>query len=338
MASERSALTKAVAAFAKPRTKSSIWQMINTILPFLVLWYLAYQSLAISYWLTLGICVVAAGFFVRIFILFHDCCHYAFFKQRRVNAIVGTVTGIITFFPYRGWQRDHSVHHATSSNLDQRGTGDIWVLTVDEYIQSSFIKRFGYRLYRNPIIMFGLGPIVSFLIMNRINKKGTKWRVRSSTYLTNAAMVVVVTILCLTIGWKAFLLVHGPIFYIAGVIGIWLFYVQHQFEDTYFEKEDKWSYVKAAVEGSSYYKLPKILQWVTGNIGFHHIHHLSPRVPNYFLEKAHNHIPALQHVTTITLRTSLQSLRFRLWDQSQNRFVGFRDIKHLLKPRTNSPL
>lgn len=320
-------LRKHVAPFEKSDTKNSVRQLINTMVPFFMLWYLAYQSLSVSYFLTFGLAVIAAGFLVRIFIIFHDCCHYSFFRNRKANRILGTITGILTLFPYSQWQHDHSVHHATSSNLDKRGTGDIWVLTVDEYREASIWMRLAYRLYRNPIVMFGLGPIYVFLITNRFNRKGARLKERLNTYLTNVAIVALVVVLGLTLGWESFLLVQVPIFWISGAAGIWLFYVQHTFEDAYFEEDKEWEYVKAAVEGSSYYKLPKLLQWLTGNIGYHHVHHLSPRVPNYKLEAVHNNTQPLQNVPTISLATSLSSLKFRLWDEQKKKFVGYKDIK-----------
>lgn len=320
-------LRKQVAPYEKSDTNDSIRQLINTIVPFILLWVLAYQSLSISYLLTFALTVVAAGFLTRIFIIFHDCCHHSFFKNRLANKIIGTITGVLTMFPYSQWQHSHSVHHATSGNLDKRGTGDLWMLTVDEYVAASFWVRLSYRLYRNPLVMFGLGPIYVFLITNRFNRKGARWKERINTYITNVCIFALVGLLCWAIGWEAFLLVHGPIFFIAGVVGIWLFYVQHTFEDSYFEEDKTWEYVKAAVEGSSYYKLPKFLQWLTGNIGFHHVHHLSPRVPNYKLEAVHNNTLPLQHVPTITLATSLSSLKFRLWDEQNKQFVTFKDIK-----------
>ncbi|WP_078410396.1 fatty acid desaturase [Priestia abyssalis] len=320
-------LRKQVAPYEKSDTQDSVRQLINTIVPFILLWILAYQSLSVSYLLTFALTVVAAGFLTRIFIIFHDCCHHSFFKNRLANKIIGTITGVLTMFPYSQWQHSHSVHHATSGNLDKRGTGDLWMLTVDEYVAASFWVRLSYRLYRNPLVMFGLGPIYVFLITNRFNRKGARWKERINTYITNVCIVALVGLLCWAIGWEAFLLVHGPIFFIAGVVGIWLFYVQHTFEDSYFEEDKTWEYVKAAVEGSSYYKLPKFLQWLTGNIGFHHVHHLSPRVPNYRLEAVHNNTLPLQHVPTITLATSLSSLKFRLWDEQNKKFVTFKDIK-----------
>ncbi|MEK4913211.1 MULTISPECIES: Delta(5) desaturase DesA [Bacillus] len=331
-------LKKQVAPFEKSTAKKSVWQIINTVVPFIILWYLAYKSLSVSYWLALVPAVLAAGFMTRVFIIFHDCTHHSFFKSRRVNRIVGTCMGVLTLFPFDQWGHEHSVHHATSGNLDKRGTGDIWTLTVNEYLAAPFRLRLAYRLYRNPLVMFGLGPIYVFLLKNRFNRKGARKKERMNTYLTNVLIVALVGLLCWTLGWQSFLLVHGSIFLIAGSIGIWLFYVQHTFEDSYFEEDKEWEYVKAAVEGSSFYKLPKILQFLTGNIGYHHVHHLSPRVPNYKLEEAHNNTLPLKNVPTITLATSLRSIRFRLWDEQNNNFVSFKDVKKLVKNNVSIPV
>nr|WP_051029647.1 fatty acid desaturase [Brevibacillus massiliensis] len=318
---------KSIAPYEKPRIKSSVWQLFNTLVPFALMWYGAYLCLSISYWLTLLLAVVAGGFLIRIFIIFHDCCHQSFFRNRRANAIVGTITGILTCCPYEQWRYTHSVHHATSSNLNKRGTGDIWTLTVDEYVSAPLWKRIVYRLYRNPVLMFGLGPIYIFLIDYRFNRRRCGLKERLNTYLTNAGIAAIAGVLCWTLGWQAFLLVQGPIFLISGAAGIWLFYVQHQFEGTYFEKEEDWDYVKAALQGSSFYRLPKLLHWITGNIGFHHIHHLSPRVPNYYLPVVHSENPFLQEVPSITLSSSLRSLRFRVWNEESKTFVGFSEIR-----------
>ncbi|MGM9923627.1 MAG: fatty acid desaturase [Bacillus sp. (in: firmicutes)] len=320
-------LRKHVAPYENSDVSKSIKQMVNTFIPFFILWYLAYESLSVSYFLTLGICLVAAGFLVRIFIIFHDCCHGSFFKNKRANHWVGTIAGIMTMFPFKQWQHSHNVHHASSGNLDKRGIGDIWFMTVEEYAKATPMQRFAYRLYRNPIVMFGLGPIYVFLITNRFNRKGAKRKERINTYITNLGIIAVAATVCLTLGWEAYVLIQGPIFYISGILGIWLFYVQHTFEDTYFVENEEWEYVKAAVEGSSFYKLPKVLQWLTGNIGYHHVHHLSPRVPNYKLETVHNEAAPLQHVPTITLATSLQCLKFKLWDEKNDKFVTFREAR-----------
>ncbi|CDO04567.1 Fatty acid desaturase [Oceanobacillus picturae] len=324
-------LRNSVKTFAGSDRKASIIQLLNTVLPFFLLWFLAYQSLAVSVWLTLALAVVASGFVIRIFIIFHDCTHGSFFQGSKANRIVGTITGIITLFAFEKWKRDHAIHHATSSNLDKRGTGDVWVMTVEEYKEASFWGRLAYRLYRNPFVMFGLGPIYLFLISNRFNRKGARKKEKMNTYLINASIVLIYALLIWAIGWQAFLIIQLPILFISGSLGIWLFYVQHQFEDSYFENEAEWDYVKAAVDGSSYYKLPKVMQWLTGNIGYHHVHHLSPRVPNYRLEEAHESTPPLQKATTITLKTSLQSIRFRLYDEASRTFVSFREVKALLK-------
>ena len=308
-------LKKQIAPFEKSTTNESVWQIINTVVPFIALWFVAYISLSVSYWLALVPIVMAAGFLVRIFIIFHDCTHNSFFKSRRANRIVGTAMGVLTLFPFDRWGNEHAIHHATSGNLDKRGTGDIWTLTVEEYKAAPLGLRLGYRFYRNPLVMFGLGPIYQFALNNRFNRKEAKKKERMNTYLTNILIVALSGLLCLAVGWQAFLLIHGSIFMLAGSAGIWLFYVQHTFEDSYFEEDKEWEYVKAAVEGSSFYKLPKVFQFLTGNIGFHHVHHLSPRVPNYKLEEAHNTTPPLRNVPTITLATSLKSLRFRLWDE-----------------------
>jgi acyl-lipid omega-6 desaturase (Delta-12 desaturase) len=324
-------LKKQVAPYEKSTTKDSVMQIINTLVPFFALWYLAYVSLSVSYLLALIPIVIAAGFLVRVFIIFHDCTHHSFFKSRRANRFVGTLTGVLTLFPFDQWGHEHSVHHATSGNLDKRGTGDIWTLTVEEYLAAPLKTRLAYRFYRNPLVMFGIGPIYVFVLKNRFNRKGARKKEILNTYLTNFILVALIGLLCWTLGWQTFLLIQGSIFMISGAAGIWLFYVQHTFEDSYFEEDKDWEYVKAAVEGSSFYKLPKLMQWLTGNIGFHHVHHLSPRVPNYKLEEAHKNTLPLQHVPTITLATSLRSLRFRLWDEERKNFVSFKDVKELAK-------
>ncbi len=320
-------LRKNITVYEKSYIGRSIWQLVNTLTPFFVLWYLAYLSLSVSYWLTLALTIPAAGFLIRIFIIFHDCTHQSFFASKKANAIVGTITGIMTFCPYNQWKYAHTVHHATSSNLDRRGTGDIWTLTVEEYLSLSKLRQIFYRIYRNPFVMFGIGPFYTFLFQYRFNRKRAGRKERLNTYLTNAGLAAVALLLSWLIGWQAFLMIQVPIFFISGVAGIWLFYVQHQFENTYFEKEEVWDYVKAALQGSSFYKLPKILHWITGNIGFHHIHHLSPRVPNYHLQRVHENNPLLHNVTSISLLSSLRALRYRLWNEQSKKFMSFREIK-----------
>lgn len=332
----RNTLRKQVAPYEKSTTKESVWQIVNTVGPYIALWYLSYLSLSVSYWLALVPIVLAAGFFIRIFIIFHDCTHHSFFKNRGTNRLVGTAMGVLTLFPFDRWGNEHAIHHATSGNLDKRGTGDIWTLTVDEYLDAPLSLRFAYRIYRNPFVMFGLGPIFEFVLKNRLNRKGAKKKERMNTYLTNVLILALNGLLFLLVGWQAFLLVQGSIFFLAGSVGIWLFYVQHTFEDSYFEENKDWEYVKAAVEGSSFYKLPKFIQFLTGNIGFHHVHHLSPRVPNYKLEEAHRNTPPLQNVPSISFATSLKSLRFRLWDEQNKNFLSFKEVKAIVKNRTSA--
>jgi acyl-lipid omega-6 desaturase (Delta-12 desaturase) len=326
-------LRKSVAPFAKTKTKKSIFQLINSIVPFIMLWFFAYKSLSVSFWLSLVCSIIAAGFVVRIFIIFHDCAHMSFFKSGKANRIVGTLTGIITHFPFEKWKRSHALHHATSGNLDKRGDGDIWVMTIEEYREAGFWLRLGYRLYRNPFVLFGLGPLFLLFGSNRFNRKGAPKRERYNTYLINISIVAIYALFIWGIGWQTFLAVQFPIMYLAAAVGIWLFYIQHTFEDSYFENEDEWDYVKAAVEGSSYYKLPKVLEWITGNIGYHHVHHLAPKIPNYYLEEAHESTPPLQKATTITIPESFKSIRFRLYDPDNKKFVSFKEFKSMERER-----
>lgn len=326
---------KDIEPYQNPSVAKSWWQLLNTILPFAMFWCGAYFCLSISVWLTLLLTIPAAGFLVRIFIIFHDCCHHSFFKSRRANDMVGIFTGLFSFFPYHQWKYEHSVHHAGNGNLSRRGMGDITTLTVDEYLNLSRGRRLLYRLYRNPIIMFGLGPIFLILVQYRFHRKGSGPRERFNTHLTTMVLLGTIALGCWGLGWEQFSLVEGPVLYLAGMAGIWLFYVQHQFEDSYFENVEDWDYVSAALRGSSFYKLPKVLQWITGNIGFHHIHHLGPRVPNYYLQRIYDQAPYLQEVSTLGLLSSLRSLRFRLWDEDKKKFTGFKAVARL---KSNSKL
>jgi len=281
-------------------------------------------SLGVSYWLTLALAVPAAGFLVRVFIIFHDCGHGSFFKSRRANTFWGVVTGVLTFTPYQQWRHDHAVHHATSGDLDRRGTGDIWTMTVEEYESSSRWRRLAYRFVRNPFVLFVIAPMYLFLIQYRIPTRGARPRERRSVWATNLGLLAFVGGMSLLVGFKTFVLVQFPISIIGTIAGVWLFYVQHQFEGAYWSRGTQWDFVGAALQGSSFYKLPKVLQWFSGNIGFHHIHHLSPSIPNYNLEKCHDEEPAFQAVKAVTLWGSFRSLTFRLWDERQRRLVGYR--------------
>jgi omega-6 fatty acid desaturase (delta-12 desaturase) len=314
---------QAVAAYQSPDLRRSIWQLANSLVPFLALWYLAYRLLAVSYWLTLATDILAAGFLVRVFIIFHDCGHGSFFSSKAANDTVGFITGVFTLTPYYEWRHEHALHHATAGDLDRRGRGDVWTMTVSEYRAASFWQRLGYRLYRNPLVMFGVGPLYVFLLKQRLPRPGSEPRERLSVHLANLALTVIIAALTLAIGLKAVLLVHLPIMLISGAAGVWLFYVQHQFEEVYWQRSGERDYVDVALKGSSLFALPRVLQWFSGNIGFHHIHHLSPRIPNYRLEKCYREQPLFQDVDRITLLGSLRTLRLRLYDEQSQRLVGF---------------
>jgi omega-6 fatty acid desaturase (delta-12 desaturase) len=283
----------------------------------------------VSWWITAPLAVLAGAFLVRAFIIFHDCGHGSFFKSRAANDFWGFLSGIVTFTPYYHWRWEHSLHHATSGDLDRRGTGDVWTLTVQEYLESSRGKRFAYRLARNPIVLFVLAPIFLFLIKHRIPKANANRRERYSVYWMNLAILGVAVALSAVFGIKAYVLIQLTALMVAGSAGVWLFYVQHQFEGVYWERRDEWDYATAALQGSSFYKLPRVLQWFSGNIGFHHIHHLSPRIPNYNLEKCHRADPVFQTVKPVTLFSSFKALTFRLWDEQRRKLISYRDLRTL---------
>jgi acyl-lipid omega-6 desaturase (Delta-12 desaturase) len=312
-----------VRRYARAADWRAIWQIANTVIPYAALWYCMYRLLAISAWLTLPLVVLAAGFVVRMFIIFHDCGHGSFFRSARANEWVGSVAGVLCFTPFHRWRWEHAVHHSSAGDLDRRGIGDVWTMTVQEYLEASRWRRFAYRLARNPFILFIIAPLVLLLIIERFPTGKEGRRERWSVYATNAGIAVMVLGMGWAFGWKAYLLLQGAVLMLAGSAGVWLFYVQHQFEGVYWERRDEWDYEKAALEGSSYYKLPRVLQWFTGNIGFHHIHHLSPRIPNYHLEKCHRSEPLFQSVKPVTLLSSLKCFSFRLWDERARRMVGY---------------
>jgi acyl-lipid omega-6 desaturase (Delta-12 desaturase) len=315
-----------VSKYTRPVLIKSWWQLINSLIPFIILWIAMVYSLQISYWLTLLLSFFAAGFMVRVFIIFHDCGHGSFFKSHKLNLWVGIVTGFICLTPYHKWHRDHKIHHATVGNLDQRGIGDVRTLTVDEYLNSSRLDKFLYRLYRNPLFLFGIAPFFLFVFLHRFTKKYMNFRERLYVYLTNLTLAAVIFLIIQVIGWKHFLMIQLPITYIGTIAGLWLFYVQHQFENVIWTNKGEWDYKKLALEGSSYYKLPRVLQWFTGNIGFHHIHHLSPRIPNYNLEKCHNENEEFQVAKQFTLWTGLHALRLRLWNEKLNKMISFSEL------------
>jgi omega-6 fatty acid desaturase (delta-12 desaturase) len=314
---------KVVARYQRPIVWRALWQVLNTLVPYAVLWYLMYRSLAVSAWLTLPLAILAGGFLVRIFIIFHDCAHGSFFRSPRANALLGNLAGVLCFTPFYRWRWEHSIHHASAGDLDRRGTGDVWTMTVQEYLAASRWKRFAYRLARNPLILFVVAPLVLFLVLQRLPTGKEGKRERLSVHGTNLALALMVTGMSWAIGWKAYLLLQLTAVMVAGSAGVWLFYVQHQFEGVYWERGGEWDFEKAALQGSSYYKLPRLLQWFSGNIGFHHIHHLSPRIPNYHLEGCHRSEPLFHTVKPLTLLSSLKCFSFRLWDERRRMMVGY---------------
>ena len=318
-----------VLKFQKPSTPRALWQIIDTLVPYALCWYLMYLCLAISWWLVVPLAILAGALLVRVFIIFHDCGHGSFFKSHAANDTVGFLAGILTFTPYYHWRWEHAIHHGAAGQLDKRGTGDVWTMTVQEYLESSRWKKFAYRLARNPFILFVVAPLYLFLISQRIPSSKSNPRERHSVYAMNAAILGMSLGLCLVFGVVPFILIQLIILMVAGGAGVWLFYVQHQFEGVYWERGEDWSFVAAALQGSSFYKLPRILQWFSGNIGFHHIHHLSPRIPNYNLEKCHQADPLFQAVKPITLFSSLKSFTFRFWDERNKQLIGYRRFRQL---------
>jgi omega-6 fatty acid desaturase (delta-12 desaturase) len=317
-----------VARYQKPSTGRAVWQIVNTLVPYVGLWFLMHLTLKISWWLTMPLAVLAGAILVRAFIIFHDCGHGSFFKSKVANHVLGAITGVLTFTPYYHWRWEHAIHHSSSGDLDRRGTGDIWTLTVQEYLESSRWKRFAYRLSRNPVVLFVIAPLFLFLIQQRVPKFRAPTRERYSVYWTNLALGSLAAGLIVIFGLKAYLIIQLTVLITAGGLGVWLFYVQHQFEGVYWERSEQWDYAEAALKGSSFYKLPKVLQWFSGNIGFHHIHHLSPRIPNYHLEKCHQAEPLFQTVKPVTFFASFKSLTFRLWDERRRKLVSFGAIRN----------
>lgn len=332
----REELIQAVAKYAQPDFRKALGQIANTFLPYFGLWALMILTAAygLPAWTTLLLAVPAAGFLVRIFILFHDCCHGAFFASRTANRILGYIAGILTFTAYEDWKRTHVIHHAAAGNLDRRGTGDIWTLTVDEYLAASRPKRLAYRSFRNPLLLFSIIPWALFLVLQRFPGPGARKRERNSVIYTNLAIAALMLVMGLTLGFQDYLLIQLPILMMAASAGMWLFYVQHQYEDVYWARSQSWDLTSSGLEGSSYYKLPKVLQWIVGNIGLHHIHHVRANIPNYNLQRCYDEVPALQRVTPLTIRKSLKSLCLNLWDEQKQKLVSFRSVKHLPRLRT----
>ena len=318
-----------VSQYEKPSLPRALWQIINTVVPYVAIWYAMYRALVVGWWLTLPLAVIAGALLVRIFIFFHDCGHGSFFRSRLANSITGFIAGLLTFTPYYHWRWEHALHHGTTGNLDRRGTGDVWTMTVQEYLESSRWRRFAYRLARNPIVLFVLAPVFIFVFRQRIPSSVANVRERQSVWWMNLAILIMVIGLSWVFGVAHYLVLQSVVIAIAGAAGIWLFYVQHQFEDAYWERSEDWNYTAAALQGSSYYKLPAVLQWLSGNIGYHHIHHLSSRIPNYNLQRCHDSSPLFQQVQPLTLLDSIRTMALRLWDEQRGKLVGYAHLRKL---------
>jgi acyl-lipid omega-6 desaturase (Delta-12 desaturase) len=320
----------ALAPYERPRLGRAMLDIATSIVPYLALWIAMYLTLDVSYWLVLILSVPAAGFLLRTYIIFHDCAHGSFLRSKRANTLLGRALGLILFSPFQSWRQSHAVHHATAGDLDRRGVGDVPTLTVAEFAAVPWRRRLGYRAFRNPAVMFGLGPIWALVIQPRLVPLSARPRIRRSVIGTNIALVVLVGALCWLLGWREYLLVETPSLLLAGAAGVWLFYVQHQFDDTYWRSSGEWSYADAALRGSSYLSLPKVLQFFTGNIGLHHVHHLSARIPNYNLQHAHDQNPMFHGAPKLSLRDGLRAVQLKLWDEDRARLVTFAEARAAL--------
>ena len=322
---------KQMAPYEQPNLRRSALDIATSVVPYLALVVAMYLALDVSVWLTLALAIPAGGFLLRVFIVFHDCGHGSFFATKRANRWFGRFCALLVWQPFTNWRHDHAVHHGTAGDLDRRGVGDVPTLTVDEYRAKTWRGRLGYRLFRNPLVMFGIGPIYSLMVMPRLTSFDKRPRLRNSVLLTNLALGTMIAALCLLFGWQEFLVVWMPAAVIAATAGVWLFFVQHQFEDVYWESSERWSYAAAALRGSSYLKLPKLLQFFSGNIGLHHVHHLSAKDPNYNLQRAHDENEVFADVPVLTLRDGLRCPRLKLIDPASGRLVTFAEARRIAK-------
>ena len=320
-------LRETLAPYAVPHVGRSVQDVLTSVVPYVALWVAMYYSARVSWVLALALAVPAGGFLLRTYILFHDCTHGSFLPSKRANAWLGMTLGLLVFSPFYSWRHNHAVHHATSGDLDRRGVGDVPTLTVAEYYARPWRGRLAYRLFRNPLIMFGLGPLYALVLQPRLVSRSARPRNRRSVMWTNVAVAAMVGGLCWLIGWRDYLLFQGPPALLAGSAGVFLFYVQHQFEDAYWQNAGDWSYTEAALRGSSYLKLPQPLQFFTGNIGFHHVHHLNARIPNYNLQRAHDENPLFHSVPTLSLWDGMRAVRLKLYDEHRRRLVSFADAR-----------
>lgn len=318
---------RAVEPFTGPSARRASFQLVTTLAPLALTMWATHAALAVSPLLALVFVLPAAGLLIRTFILMHDCAHGSFFASRKINDTVGAITGVLTLTPFAQWRRDHALHHASSGDLDRRGHGDVTTLTVREYLDRSRRGQLGYRIVRHPVLLLLGGPFY-LAFSNRASGRGisTGSRQVASVWLTNAAISVLLTVAFLAFGWATVVLAYLLPFYLAAMAGVWLFYVQHQFADAHWSRHEEWDYVEAALRGSSHLRLPRVLQWFTGNIGLHHVHHVAPKIPNYRLQACHDANEMFHDSPVVTLHSGTAGLRLALWDEERERLVGFRDI------------
>jgi len=328
LADARSPRERAMAfrSFELPRPMAAAWQVANTLLPYLGTLVLMGWTIERhwSWWTTLALAVPASGLLVRLFVLMHDCTHASFLHSRRAERVLGSILGVLAFTPFAEWRHCHLAHHATSGDLDRRGTGDIWTMTVDEYFGSSPARRLQYRYARNPFLLLLFGPFLVFVFGSRIPPRGANRERVLSVLWTDLALAAIVTAAAFTIGVRAYVMIQLPVLFLAGVWGIWLFYVQHQFVPSYWARGDAWEPTRAALEGSSYLRLPKVLQWFSANIGLHHVHHRRPRIPNYNLQRCLDATPEFRLSPPLTLIGSVGCAHLALWDERAHELVSFR--------------
>jgi omega-6 fatty acid desaturase (delta-12 desaturase) len=320
---EAAELRARLAPYAQPRVGRSLFELATSLVPYLALSALMYVLVDVSLLATLLLAIPAAGFLLRTYMVFHDCAHGSFFPSRRANHWLGMACGLLLFESFDRWRHSHAVHHASAGDLDRRGVGDVTTLTVEEYRRSSRRRRLAYRLFRNPLVMFGLGPIIALMLQPRLAPRSMRPRLRRSVIRTNVAIAVLVGGMCWLVGWREYLLVQMPVAMLAGSAGVWLFYVQHQFEDTYWEHGSDWSYTDAALHGSSHLALPGLLRFFTSNIGLHHVHHLNARIPSYNLQRAHDENPFFHSAPTLSIWDGVRAVRLKLWDEGEGRLVTF---------------
>ena len=320
---ERNPYRAALAPYARPDVRSSLLDLATSIVPYLLLMAAMIALVPVSYLAVLALSIPAAGFLLRTFIVFHDCAHGSFLPSKRANQWLGRVLGVVVYTPYGAWKHSHAMHHASAGDLDRRGDGDVPTMTVTEYHAAAWKIRLAYRLFRHPAVMFTIGPLIAMVIQPRLTSRKSRPRIRNSVLLNNLALAIVIGGFCWAFGWETFVLVQAPMVVLAGGAGVWLFFVQHQFEDVYWESGDEWSYADAALRGSSYLRLPKALQFFSGNIGLHHVHHLSARIPNYNLQAAHDALDVFQSVPVLTIRSGMRATRLKLYDEDARQMVTF---------------